>query len=389
MILWICALGLVAGTTAVGYYQGAVRAAVTLAGLILASIIAIPAGGLARPLVVMCGVQHPILLDFLAPVAVFVLLMIIVKTGAIFAHKKVEHHYKYAVSDTQRLLWERMNQRVGSCVGVLNGGIYFVALSVLVYEAGYPLVQMGSDRDPFWMRAISDLSQEMQNTKMVQAIAPFAPASELYYEGSDLLALVYRNPLLQNRLSRYPTLIMKAEEPDFQALGKDVGFQQTWAGQPPVLEFIKHDKLSPMVSNIDVYSNLLNLVAVDIKDLRDFLLTGKSAKYDDERILGRWDFDPRTTYTLARRKATVTTVELRRLRGTLNTLNRAFLIATVDHKAILKTTRNSVQGSWNNAGPSQYKVSVTEGGRRTEGTAMIEGNRLLLARDGVNLVFEK
>jgi hypothetical protein len=389
MILWMCALGLVAATAVVGYYQGAVRAAMTLAGLVLASLIVIPLGDVIKPLVVMCGVQHPVLLAFLGPVAVFVLLMIIVKTAAIFVHKKVEHHYKYAVSDTQRMLWERLNQRLGTCVGVVNGTFYVLALSVLVYEAGYPLVQMSSDRDSVWLRSISTLSQDMQATRMVKAIAPFAPAAEIYYDVSDLLALIYRNPLLQNRLTRYPTLIMVAEQPDFQALGKDVNFQQTWAGQPPIEEFISHDKLKPMVSSIDVYSNLLNIVAVDIKDLRDFLLTGKSARYDEERILGRWDFDPRTTFTMARRRPSITTVELRRLRNVLNSLNNATLIATVDHKAIVKTTRNSLQGSWNNNGPSEYKVSITEGTRRQEGTARIEGTRLLLGRDGFSLVFEK
>lgn len=389
MILWICALGLMAGTAFVSYYQGAVRAAITLIGLILGSLVAIPLGGLVKPLVEKCGVHHPVLLAFLGPVAVFVVLLIVLKIAAFFVHQKVEVYYKYRVADTQRMMWERMNQRVGACVGVVNGAVYVLVLGVLIYQAGYPMVQVSSDRDPLWMRAINSLSQDMQMTKMVRAVAPFAPAAELYYDASDMLALIFRNPLLQNRVSKYPPLIMVAEQPDFQQLGKDVNFQQMWVGQPSIEEFAKHEKLQPMLANLDLYNNLLNIVTPDIHDLRDFLLTGKSTKYDDERILGKWEFDAGTTYITTRKKPTITTVELKRLRAALVILSKATLIATIDRKAILKTARGASEGSWKNDGPSQYKISVTDGGKKQDVVAMIEGNRLLVSKDGFLLVFEK
>src|SRR2546421_6029114 len=36
-------------------------------------------------------------------------------------------------------------------------------------------------------------------------------------------------------------------------------------------------------------------IVPDLKDLRAFLETGRSAKYDDEKILGRWNLDRKST----------------------------------------------------------------------------------------------
>jgi hypothetical protein len=390
MILWICGLGLVAGTTCVGYYQGAVRAAITLAGLLLSTLVAIPLGHLIEPLIIKCGVQHPVLLAFLGPVAVFVLLLIILKTGAFFVHRQVEGHYKYRVTDTKRMLWERLNQKLGLCLGIANGVLYFLILSVLVYEIGYATVQFAtSEKDSAWMRAVNALGQDMQSTKLVKAIAPFTPAPELYYDGSDMLALIFRNPLIQSRLVRYPNLLLLGEQKQFDELGKDLHFQASWVSQPPIEEFIKQEKLNPLLSDLELYNTVLNTVTPDLPDLKEYLLTGKSAKYDDERILGRWDFDPRTTILMARKKPTITTQELKRLRTVVNGLNRASLIAAVGNKTILKTPRNATEGAWKSDGPGQYRVTVTEGRNKQEVKATIEGNRLLLSRDGFSLVFEK
>jgi hypothetical protein len=44
------------------------------------------------------------------------------------------------------------------------------------------------------------------------------------------------------------------------------------------------------------------LQQLSLKDLYQYLKTSKSAKYDEEKILGWWQLDPHATFTLARRK---------------------------------------------------------------------------------------
>ena len=64
-----------------------------------------------------------------------------------------------------------------------------------------------------------------------------------YYESADITGLVYNNPLLEARLSRYPAFLGLAERPEFQEIANDKEFTEMRQRQEPVINVIRHPKV--------------------------------------------------------------------------------------------------------------------------------------------------
>jgi uncharacterized membrane protein required for colicin V production len=401
MILWILALVFMGVVGLVGYYQGAIRAAFSLVGLLVAASVARPLGHLIEPLVAMTGIKQPVVLSFLAPAIAFLIVLVIFKAVAMAVHKKVETYYKYADSDTRRQLFERLNTRLGVAVGVVNGVIYFFILVVMVHLLGYFTTQVsGAANDSITAKIATTLGKEAQSTGMTKAVSPFVPAHETYYDAVDILGVVYQNPLLEKRLASYPVFVTLAERPEFKGLADDVQFQNFWLRnpRPSIGEVLSHPKVKPLVDNPDLFKDVMTMLGHDLKDLKAYIETGKSPKYDEEEILGRWSFDYRESISLARKnKPNIGSAELRQLRRVLGgTMANAMLTATIDKKIILRTPSNTKlptsTGSWKAQEPQgggKYTLSINEGGKNYETQAVVEGDKLVLSREGYSMVFEK
>src|SRR5262245_55694935 len=129
MTVWLLALVILVCTGIVGYYQGALRAAFSFVGLIVASLFATPLGAILKSILVVLGLKNPLSTAFAGPVIAFILILTVFKVAALAVHKKVEAWYKYRANDTQRLLFERMNTRVGAPMALANGLVYLLAIS--------------------------------------------------------------------------------------------------------------------------------------------------------------------------------------------------------------------------------------------------------------------
>jgi hypothetical protein len=176
------------------------------------------------------------------------------------------------------------------------------------------------------------------------------------------------------------------EQPDFKPF-TDAKFQEQWASGISLGEFAGHETVKPVLHNEQLFTNVLGLVRPDLKDLKIYLETGASPKYDDEKILGRWQFNFRASVGEARRrKPTIGSAELSRLRRKLGTaFNNATLLATVDNKAILKLPSaqgRTTQGSWKSAGGGQYLLNVSEGNAKLDLQVYVDGKRMTLVLDG-------
>ena len=394
MFIWLIAVAVLAGAAIVGFYQGALRVSFSFVGLLLAALLASPLGSLLKSIVPVFGVKNPVMIAFVAPVVAFVLVLVIFKVAAIAAHKKVEAWYKYKGSDTQRMLWERMNARVGIPMGLANGIIYVFAICTLIYSAGYLTVQVATgDQDSWMLGLVNRLSADLNRTGMDKAVAPFMPKSELYYDGADVVADIFHTPLLQNRLVNYPPFLLVGEKEEFKPLS-DQAFQQEWIKGMTFGSFVNHEKVKPLVENQEVVTNVLGMLSGDLKDLKIYLETGTSPKYDDEKILGRWAFNFNASMNAARRKKpTMGSLEIRKLRATLGAaFVKSTLTATIDHKAVLKLpsisgSKGTVRGSWKNTG-GKYSLGITEDGKKLELEADVDGRNLIFSKDGVVLVFE-
>jgi hypothetical protein len=402
MILWILAIVLMGVVGLVGYYQGAIRAAFSLVGLLVAASVAKPLGHLIEPLVAMTGLKQPVVLSFVGPAIAFLIILVIFKVVAMTVHKKVEAYYKYANSDTRRQLFERLNTRLGVAVGAVNGIIYFFILVVMICVLGYFTTQVSSAaNDGIANKLATSLAKDAQSTGLTKAVSPFVPAHEAYYDAVDVLGVVYQNPLLEKRLANYPVFVALAERPEFKGLADDVQFQSFWLRnpRPSIGEVLNHPKVKPLVDNPDLFKDVMTMLGDDhLKDLKVYMETGRSPKYDEEKILGRWSFDYRESISLARKnKPNIGSAELRQLRRVLGTsMANATLTATIDKKIILHTPSNTKSptssGSWKGQEPQgggKYTLNINEGGKNYETQAAAEGNRLVLTREGYAMVFEK
>ncbi len=397
MLFWLLALVLLGGLAMAGYYAGAIRSAFTFAGLLLASVLCMPLAPFAKPIVSLFDVRHPWLLGLLAPILVWILVVLLVRSSGEAVHHKVHTYFSYKVTDHERLEWERLSQRLGMCVGLLNGTIYFLALSVLIYVVGYFTVQVASPgQDPTSLKIVNQLAGALKQTRMERAIGSFVPSAPVYYDAADIAGTVYQNPLVESRLASYPVFLALMERPEFKVLSTNVAFQEFWLRQPPIRELMNHAFVKPLVQTPEKYNEVLAMLGGDLKDLKQYIETGHSPKYDDMKFLGRWDFRLERSYKLTRRsRPTMSPVERAVVRRILETsMLNANLTALLDHRVLLQTTTTNntprvVQGTWQEAGGNKYLLTLTEDGRKREVPAEVDASKLTLTRDGLILIFEK
>ena len=394
MILWLIALVLLASLAVVGYYQGAVRVAFSLVGLLVAALVAVPLSGLIRPILPPFGITHPVVIAFLAPAIVYVLVLVIFKSSALLVHKKLETWMKYHASDTQRLLYERMISRVGICLGVANAFVYLVLISVVAYTLGYFTMQVSTPgQDGFGLRMLNSYNEALDRTGMVRAAAHYSPATGFYCDACDLIGDIFHNPLLQGRLSSYPPFLTLSEKSEFSALA-GVEFQRFWQGEKTLAQIREHPQLGPMIQDVELYNSLLAMNDGDLKDLTTYFETGVSPKYEEDKILGRWRFDFRQSYNATKRsKPTAGVNEIMRIRKFLEALRNTTFLATVDHKAELKLAlpqaTTTVQGTWKNNGGGMFGLRMQDSGKSIDVEARVQGRRLSFSWIGFSFVLER
>ena len=279
MMFWLLALVLLASLAGVGYRQGAIRVAFSLVGILVGALLAGPLGKLVKALLVTLGLKTPPLAWLLAPLVVFVLISVIFKVAALMVHQKVDVHFKYHAGDLRLALWERLSRRLGLCLGLVNGALYLILLSFVIYPLSYWTVQMATeDKDPKTVRVLNRLGQDLQSTGFAKVARAVDPMPQVWYDSADLAGLIYNNPLSEARLARYPAFLGLAERPEFQDMANDTQFTEMLLRQEPIMSVLDHPKAQAIIQNPDLLQLLWATVVPDLKDLPNFLATGKSAK---------------------------------------------------------------------------------------------------------------
>jgi len=141
-------------------------------------------------------------------------------------------------------------------------------------------------------------------------------------------------------------------------------------------------------------------VQTNLPDLMDYLKTGKSAKYDEEKILGRWNFNLSTTMAMLRQsQPNLSPNEMRAIRAlwTAGYAETTF-VAGGDGQAFLKylpnfknkpPTPETWKGSWTGT-DTNYVLSISSNGDSKTMTAQINGGRLTLKDDrNTPLIFDR
>ena len=395
MTIWLLAILLLGSLVAIGYTQGAIRVGISFIGILIAALLAAPLGKLARPALSALGVANPVLLWALAPLVAFIVVNAVFKVIALAVHKKVDVFYKYKAGDLRLALWERLNARLGACLGVLNGIAYLVLIAFAIYPFSYWTVQIASEAEnPKTVRLLNRLGQDLNSTGFAKAARAIDPLPSLFYEAADMAGLLFQNSLLEARLSRYPAFLTLAEKPEFQGLGQDKGLSELRLRRAPLSEVLANPSVQTITQNPDTLKLVWNVVTPDIADLRVFLETGISQKYD-EKILGRWTFDVNAAVMAFRKsRPNLPSGEMLKARQRMTqTFAKTLLVAAPDGTVYLKnypkvnaqgTTENqNIQGTWKATG-STYAISLGSLGERR---GKLENGRLALPGEDLSLMF--
>jgi len=402
MTIWILALLLLASLAALGYRQGAIRVAFSLFGILLGALLAAPLSRLAAPLVSVFGVKSPVLLWLIPPAIVFLVVLTLFKVAGFAVHRKVEVFYKYNAGDLRLILWERLNRRLGLCLGLLNGTAYLVVASVAVYVLSYWTSQMSAgETDTKTVRLVNRLGADLQSSGLNKVAKAVDKTPEVLYDAADVVGLIYHNDLLEARLARYPAFLGLAERPEFKDIASDPQFTEMRQKQAPLLDLLNHPKTQAILNNPDLLKSIWDTITPNLRDLTNYLQTGKSEKFDAEPILGRWDFDVSGAILLLRKNnPKLSQRELENYRNWIGqSFAKATLVATPEQQAFLKdfphlkagatvADLQSLQGQWKNT-DGKYTLTFTDEGKQQELPTEVQGDRLTINSPLLGLVFSR
>lgn len=405
MTIWILALVLLAAGAGLGFTQGAIRAAISFIGIVMAALFSGILGGVIKPLFPHLGIHNPVLIWLLAPSIAFLVVLILFKAAGFFVHRKVYLYYKYQAGDLRLALWQRLNSRLGVCVGLLNGTVYLLLISFVIYNLSYWTVQIAiSSKESFVFRALNKMGRDLESTGLAAAAQPIAPFPKIYYQLADLLGLLRQNPQLKDRLENYPVFLSLAENNDFKQLGQDTSFQSAWQSRGPVTDLLKDSQVKAMLKNTELTATVIGLIRANWNDLNTYLKTGQSPDYGSEKILGRWDFN--ATVSVGKLLIThpkISPPEIKALRSLWGSAYaQTVFIAAADHQAFLENIprfkvesgavkvdeKINFQGKWSKEN-GNYELSLSGNGQQKSMTAEAGGLRLTLKSDTDTWVFDR
>ncbi|HEV2437107.1 MAG TPA: CvpA family protein [Verrucomicrobiae bacterium] len=401
MTIWILALVLLAAGAGLGFRQGAIRTAISFFGIVSAVLFAGMLGNLLKPLWPHVGVQNPTLIWALAPLVAFIIVLILFKVAGFFVHRKVYLFYKYKAGDLRMALWERLNSRLGLCLGLVNGTAYLLLVSFVIFNLSYWTIQVApSSNESMAIRVINRMGTDLDATGLAGAARSLESLPDSYYQLADLAGLLRQNPKLKNRLNNYPAFISLGERDDFKQLGQDSSFQTAWESSAPIAQILGDTQVKAMLRNNDLTRTVLGLLQANWSDLNGYLKTGKSQSYDSEKILGRWGFNVNVSVgTLLIARPNLPAAEIKALRSMWSrAYAQTVFVAGADHQAFLENMprfkvengaatvaeTTTWQGQWNNAGTN---YDLTLNGKSM--TARSDGLRLTIKSGSDVWVFDR
>jgi hypothetical protein len=256
------------------------------------------------------------------------------------------------------------------------------------------------------VKLLNTAGKNLEDTGMNKVAAAIDPLPDSYYQTIDLIGLIYHNDLLEGRLSRYPAFLAMGERSEFQEIGKDKDFTEMRMRQAPISEILNQPKAQAIVNNPDMLKEIWGIVKPNLQDIKTYLTTGKSVKYD-EPILGRWNFDlGRALFLFKQSKPNVGSIEMAKVRHMMTLIySKTTLVAAPepDKQAFLKNIgkpkppekpgllptkadMESFQGHWDGAG-GRYDLTFPDRKRKMD--AVIEDDRMIITGDAYPMTFER
>jgi uncharacterized membrane protein required for colicin V production len=406
MSIWILVLGMMLSLGALGYRQGAIRVSFSLIGIIVSALLAGPLSKYAKPMLPHVGIHDPTVIWLVSPLVVFWVLMIPFKSVGFFVHRKVELYFKYKTEGIQLIRWNRLNARLGLGLGLINGLVYLLLLSFIIFDLSYWTTQVAtSDNEGVVIKLLNRLGRDSETTGYADIARALDPMPDSFFKYADFAGLLYQNPQLRGRLADYPMFISLTERDDFKQLGQNSEFQNEWKQGAPIMQLLRNEQFKSMWESPQIAGLVWGIIQDNFDDLCTYLQTGQSAKYSSKQIVGHWVFNPAaTTSRLLEMRPVISSREMRMLRAWVSqAYAKTAFVAGADGQAFLKNlphvkttqpgqppTTETVMwtGKWKGE-ETDYKLSLTSGSQKQSMPAQIEESRLLIKDDKTTLVFDR
>ena len=404
MTIWILALALMAAGAGSGHRLGAIRAAFSFVGIWAGILLALPIGRFLQSLLAETGAGNPLLAWVLAPLTGFVIVSIAFKIAAAGVHRKVEMFYRYRAGERRQKLWERLNAQLGLCLGLANGAMYLVLCSFLIFNLTYWTTQMAAAKEqPILIKLVNRLGNDLQNTGVAKTVGVVGTLPKTYYQLADLSGLLLQNPQVGPRLAKYPALTSLWERDDMQALMQSPTVTNALASGASLGDIIHDPAVQKFFASQTQTHLILEILQTNLDDLYTYLETGKSVKYDSEKILGQWEFNAAVTTALIRQSRPQMTAN--ETRTAIASLSKAYsqtrLLFTGDNKLFIKNLPKfkteagqpptieliNWKGGWSH-GDAGYALHATAGADEKKWSAMLEDSRLTITDGNNRLIFD-
>jgi hypothetical protein len=256
-----------------------------------------------------------------------------------------------------------------------------------------------------FVRLANRLGNDLQATHLSRTANAVGTLPATYYQFADLSGFLMQNPQVGPRLAAYPALTSLWEREDFQALVSDVTLTNALAAGTTLGELLSDPTVRTFLENKEQTKLVTGILLTNLDDLTNYLQTGKSPKFDGEKIIGHWEFNPAVTVAWLRQsRPKITASEMRAIRAMwTKAYAETRVLATGDNQLFFKKLPKFLpqpqagqppfqlvdwKGDWSANGTS-YDLHVTFNSEEKFMSATAEDYRLSV-KDGKNqLVFDR
>ena len=400
MLIWILALLVLASGVGLSLRLGSACAAVSFVGIVAGSLFAHLVGRLFKPLLAHVIGADPVLLWAIPGIVGFLIVYVIFVAVGVEVQRRVGVYYKYKAGDLRFALWERLNLRLGGCVGVLNGVAWLVLISFFIFNLSYWTAQIApSANEAKTTHLVNNLGYGLQSTGLDKAARAVGSIPGSFYRTANFVGLLVQNPHLTARLADYPAFISLTERSDVQQLSQDSSLVEAWNTGAPMGQILNDSQVQAILKNTNLIAAVWSIVQTNMDDITNYLITGKSPKYDSEKIIGRWSFDVVPALgALLESQPKIKPADLRAIRAVWNqAFAQTTFVAGADGQAFLQNVpdfkktppeSDTWTGEWTADG-TNYDLTLTSNNKTESATAQTDGLRLSIKTGDNTYVFQR
>lgn len=403
-MIWILALLVLAAGVGMGMRLGVIPTTFSFVGIVVGTMFAGLLAKLFGPLLTHMGLRDsPVLVWALAPIVGFFFVYALIMAAGFEVHRRVSVYYRYKAGDLRLGLWERLDNRLGACMGVLAGASWLVLISFVIYNISFWTAQIApSDNEAKMVRLVNNLGEGLQSTGMDKAARAVGDMPDTFYKTADFAGFLAQNQALTPRLANYPAFISIAERDDMQSLAQDSTLSGEMDRGASLNEILNESQVQGLLKNTNLVSTVWNIVQTDMDDITNYLISGTSQKYGSEKLVGRWSFDlvpAMAAFREANPKVRPNEMKAIRVLWSQAFTNTTFVAGT-DNQAFLKnvpdltakqpgTVTSTWKGQWSETADASYDVSLSYNGQTESANVTTDGLRLTLKMGDKVYVFER